>query len=200
VTKSQEPSVTPLRVGIADIQAMALVGGALCLDFTNTITARGSPGEKEYLCSSGHLLAWGRRAGIGAEIDLPETLPAALLPRAKALREALHVLFAGGDALTELNAWLAPALGHRRLGPGYAWRWVATADPARILWPVALSAAELLASGDAGKVRACAGEGCGWLFLDRSKNRSRRWCEMAVCGNRAKARARRARAQVCTGN
>jgi predicted RNA-binding Zn ribbon-like protein len=179
---------------------MALVGGALCLDFTNTITARGSPGEKEYLRSSAHLLAWARRAGIGAEIDLPETLPAALLPRAKALRGALHVLFAGGDALADLNAWLAPALGHRRLGPGYAWCWAHTKDPGRILWPVAVSAAELLASGDAGKVRACAGEGCGWLFLDRTKNGSRRWCEMAVCGNRAKARARRARSRGGMGN
>lgn len=57
------------------------------------------------------------------------------------------------------------------------------------LWPIARSAAELLASDQLAFVRACASEKCQWFFLDTSKNHRRRWCEMTRCGNRAKARA-----------
>ena len=58
-----------------------------------------------------------------------------------------------------------------------------------MLWPVAWSAAELLAQGPLERIRECPGQDtCGWLFLDLSKNASRRWCDMRVCGNRAKAR------------
>jgi predicted RNA-binding Zn ribbon-like protein len=61
-------------------------------------------------------------------------------------------------------------------------------DLDRVLWPAVVSAAELLTSDDLGRVRECASERCAWLFLDRSKNQSRRWCDMTVCGNRSKAR------------
>lgn len=64
----------------------------------------------------------------------------------------------------------------------------------RPLWASALSAVELLTSPDLGRVTRCSGEGCAWLFVDASKNRSRRWCDMSVCGNRAKARRYRAAA------
>lgn len=57
-----------------------------------------------------------------------------------------------------------------------------------MLWPVARSAAELLTSPDAQRVRECALRSCSWLFVDRSRNRRRRWCDMKTCGNRAKAR------------
>ena len=57
-----------------------------------------------------------------------------------------------------------------------------------VLWHVARSAAELLTSGDLGRVRGCASEECGWVFLDTTRNRSRRWCDMKECGNREKAR------------
>jgi len=55
-----------------------------------------------------------------------------------------------------------------------------------ILWPIAGSAGELLTSDDLGRVRQCGGKTCRWMFVDRSKNRSRRWCDMKVCGNRPK--------------
>jgi predicted RNA-binding Zn ribbon-like protein len=58
----------------------------------------------------------------------------------------------------------------------------------QMLWPVARSAAELLTSERAGRVRECASETCSWLFLDGSRNGRRKWCDMASCGNRAKAR------------
>ena len=67
------------------------------------------------------------------------------------------------------------------------------ADPAkldldRVTWWVARSAAELMTSPDLPFVRECASYDCGWLFMDTTKNRSRRWCDMSTCGNRAKGR------------
>src|ERR671930_579256 len=71
----------------------------------------------------------------------------------------------------------------RRIANGFAW----VADD--VLAPVVWSAAELLTSGPLERVRECPGDDtCGWLFLDTSRNGSRRWCDMRTCGNRAKAR------------
>jgi predicted RNA-binding Zn ribbon-like protein len=58
----------------------------------------------------------------------------------------------------------------------------------RLFWPVVQSAAEFLTSDDVRHLRACASPKCGWVFLDTSRNRRRRWCAMQVCGNRAKVR------------
>ena len=57
-----------------------------------------------------------------------------------------------------------------------------------LIWPVAKSAADLLTSERLERVRECAGGTCGWLFIDASKNHSRRWCDMRDCGNAAKAK------------
>ena len=74
-------------------------------------------------------------------------------------------------------------------GGGFAWRWKRDDGLDRILWPVAWSAAELLTEGPLARVREYPGDdNCGWLFLDTSRNGSRRWCDMSTCGNRAKAR------------
>jgi predicted RNA-binding Zn ribbon-like protein len=84
------------------------------------------------------------------------------------------------EALSRLE--VAPAAG------GFAWAWVADeASLDQVLWPVVRSAAQLLTSGELARVRECAREGCDWLFVDTSKNHSRRWCTMAVCGSRVKA-------------
>jgi predicted RNA-binding Zn ribbon-like protein len=64
-----------------------------------------------------------------------------------------------------------------------------------MLWPVARSAADLLTSQEQSRVRECAASDCGWLFLDLSRNRSRRWCDMETCGNRTKARRHYARSK-----
>jgi predicted RNA-binding Zn ribbon-like protein len=75
-----------------------------------------------------------------------------------------------------------------------------------MLWPIALSALDLATSDEAGSVKQCPGHDgrCGWLFLDRTKNRSRRWCTMRICGNAQKtqqqnARRRQRRARAATG-
>ena len=71
----------------------------------------------------------------------------------------------------------------------FEWTWVLDAnDLDRVLWPIVRSAADLLTSGDLRKVRQCARESCDWLFVDASKNHSRRWCSMNMCGSRVKAR------------
>jgi predicted RNA-binding Zn ribbon-like protein len=165
--------------------------------------------RQEYLTSYADLVAWSQHAGILSDEQARDLLSqaerhpelaVAALARAITVREALHHLFvavATGKVITEddvavLNAALADALAHLRLhaeGQGFAWTWeIAGAALDHMLWPILRSAAELLTSQRLGRVRECAGDPCGWLFLDTSKNGSRRWCDMAGCGNRAKAR------------
>jgi predicted RNA-binding Zn ribbon-like protein len=155
------------------------------------------------------LVAWGREAGALSESEAEELLrrgaeqPAAAqsaLHDAVVLRAALHGIFVDlieDDApepsvLGTFNAMLTRALSHRRLvaaGSGLSWGWtVGAAELDRPLWPVALSAAELLVSDELRRVRQCAGNDCGFLFLDAGRGPGRRWCNMAHCGNRAKAR------------
>lgn len=69
----------------------------------------------------------------------------------------------------------------------FAWEWTETDQLEFILWQVVRSTADLLTSPERDRIRECAGEDCGWVFLDLSRNRSRRWCDMEDCGNRAKA-------------
>jgi predicted RNA-binding Zn ribbon-like protein len=129
--------------------------------------------------------------------------------RAISLRETIYHLFTAldsGDApdprdVASLNTFVPEAWAHRRLAyrtgssdqaPGTPpfW-WKPAVDPDALddlLWPVVWSAAELLTSDELPRVRECANDPCGWLFLDMSKNRSRRWCDMRDCGNRVKAR------------
>lgn len=94
--------------------------------------------------------------------------------------------------MSVLDGALPAALGRLRLVPGrkrFTWDWAGDVEALdRVLWPVVRSAAELLTSGDLDRVRRCAGDDCAWLFLDRSRNGSRRWCDMTVCGNRSKVR------------
>jgi predicted RNA-binding Zn ribbon-like protein len=79
----------------------------------------------------------------------------------------------------------------RRAEGGFRWGWDEESDSlTKVLWPVAKAAADLLTSeGHALKrLHQCAASDCGWLFIDMSRNHSRRWCDMSNCGNVAKAR------------
>lgn len=184
------------------------VGGRLCLDFANTVDWHVSEEPVECLRTFADLVTWAERAGRlgpGARRHLPREGSAAAvrsLAAARALRDALFRLFlsaAEGRAPRGADAGIlgraaARASAHRELvaeGDRLAWRPVPAASPIeRLLDEVALDAAALATSEELGRVRVCASEdGCGWLFLDTSRNRSRRWCDMAVCGNRSKARA-----------
>lgn len=187
-------------------------GGRLCLDFANTHGgSRAHP--KEYLHHYLDLVSWARQAGVltdreagrlGHEVPRRPAAAARMLEEAKALREALFRIFqatvnhrspASNDVET-LNAALRVANSHLRLewrtepGPaGFEWRWTGDADALdRMLWPVVRSAVDLLTSPDLARIQICDGPTCDWLFLDVSRNHSRRWCDMRDCGNRAKAR------------
>jgi predicted RNA-binding Zn ribbon-like protein len=193
---------------------LTLLGGRPCLDFANTAHGRGTESHTDHLVDYSALVAWSRHAGI-LDDGHAETLLARAgrhpraakqtRDRAVALREAIHRYFGAlahgrrPDArdLAGINEALATALPHARVAPskaGFQWAWDES-EPAldRVLWPIVRSAADLLTAGELSRVKQCAGSECGWLFLDRSKNGSRRWCEMEVCGSRAKARAYYAR-------
>ena len=185
------------------------VGGAVCLDFANTGSQRRVGPFKEQLESYGDLVAWAVQAELvtPAEADRLNELAVAdpraavaVLERARLLREAIYRVFTArfhddvlpADDLTRISDEYARATAHRVLAPtgsgaiDFAWRDAEQLE--RPLWPVAVSAAVLASSEEAERVKECATDNCNWLFLDASKNRSRRWCEMKECGNRAKAR------------
>jgi predicted RNA-binding Zn ribbon-like protein len=184
-------------------------GNRLCLDFANTLTDRASEVPQEHLAGYSDLVAWGVQAGIVRDEEAQCLLEAAELhateaeaarQRAVALREALYRLFSAvvegvaptGEDLSVVNASLADAMSRTQIVPergGFSWCWGAE-DTAldRIEWSVVRDAANLLTSETLDSVRKCAAEDCNWLFLDTSKNHSRRWCAMKSCGNRAKVR------------
>jgi predicted RNA-binding Zn ribbon-like protein len=195
-------------------------GGVPCLDFVNTLAWRFTDRPVEYLLSYEDLLAWGKQAGLLAP-DETEALSGRAatdpeearetLSRAVALREAVHRVLSAAiagepqdeGALSALNWELSVALSWLRVAPtardAYVWIWDRGDDDSgeppleRPLWPVARSAAELLTSPKLSRVKVCGGKGCGWLFLDESRNASRRWCESRDCGNRERVRKHLAR-------
>jgi predicted RNA-binding Zn ribbon-like protein len=171
------------------------VAGRLSLDFANTVGSRGVPMPNERLTDPAALVAWGAETGIlsSAAGGASETV----LARAVALREAVYRIFSRVAAeraadpadLAVLNGVLGEAEMHvTRRDRAFARGWAPPERPEHILWAVAADAADLLTGPMLHRVGECAGEHCGWLFLDESKNGSRRWCDMRDCGNRAKAR------------
>jgi predicted RNA-binding Zn ribbon-like protein len=192
---------------------LPLLGGALCLDFVNTIDPRLRPPQEDFLATFEHLARWGRYVGVLSAAGERELLTAGarearfaagVHQRALALRDALYQIFCrprrrSPQALDILNGELAGAAAIRvlvRSGDRYQFSWAPDAVEDRLLGAVANSASDLLTSAALDRVRECAGDGCGWLFLDTSKARRRRWCSMAVCGNRAKAQRHRRRGRT----
>jgi predicted RNA-binding Zn ribbon-like protein len=199
------------------IEGLDLCGGDPALDFVNTLGGvREGPWDDEWLPDYGHLAAWSRHAGLLTEATVARLLErAAAEPHharlahrdAVALREAAYRVFAAHAhgapaAVGDLAALAAPyreALANARLVPRQQrndWAWDADEDLRRPLWPVAHATVELLRSERLGRLRQCGH--CRWLFLDASKNRSRRWCSMAHCGSDAKVRRARARRHAST--
>jgi predicted RNA-binding Zn ribbon-like protein len=198
----------------ATISDLPFVAGHPALDFANTASWPPEGVQNDRLVDYAALLAWSTRAQLigpseavalrALSLARPEEAKR-VLDRARDLREAVHAVFAAPAAdrrvprraLDRLNRYLAEALLHARIGEQggtFAWTWEGAPDALdRMLWPLAWTAAELLTSDQLPRVRACAAETCGWLFIDTSKNRTRRWCSMSDCGNRAKVRRFRAR-------
>src|SRR5215204_453691 len=195
-----------------------LRGGVVCLDFVNTLGWRLTDYPSEYLRSYEDLLDWGRQAGLLALEEMEDLSRRAILDpegarqtlsRALALRESVYRMISSAIAgepqdesdLSALNRELSISLSHLRVVAAdgtYGWGWERSGDDGEVrldspLWPVAQSAAELLTSERLARVKVCAGEGCGWVFLDESRNSSRRWCDSRDCGNRERVRRHLAR-------
>ena len=187
-----------------------LGAGVLCLDFANTANLHASDHPEDVLSDFSDLIEWGTAAEILSSTQAEQLrLTAASQPESAAAafenaiqtREAIFRIFSefstegnvNPDDMVVLNKALSRSLPHLRLiesAPGFAWDWAETPDNLdRVLWAVVRSAGDLLTSDELDRVRQCANDrSCDYLFVDRSRNRSRRWCSMESCGNRAKAR------------
>ena len=182
--------------------------GKLPLNFTNTVDWHASSDPDERLESYSDLMHWAadahvltseQAAQLTADAERRPSDAAEALTQAIELRETIYRIFSNvADSgnpqpqdIADLNQVLSGSAGEARLvraRAGYEWEW----DGDSLDWmlgPIARSAADLLTSPDLKRVGECSDDrGCGYLFLDSSRNHSRKWCSMESCGNRAKAR------------
>lgn len=192
------------------------VGGRLCLDFVNTVGGRDDRDAviRDKIASYADLLAWSvlagmverRQAAALARLAAHEGRKAALvLRRVIGLREALYRIFKcamegrrpAAPDVDRLRQELSIARANQRFrqrGRDFAWTFAERQEQLdRVMWPIALCAAELLTSDEITALKQCGGAECGWIFLDTSRNHRRQWCDMRDCGNRAKVRRFRAK-------
>ena len=210
------PEKTP-AAPVRDLTTLEWVGGNVALDFANTVGALGSSHPVNYLHGYDDLLSWCQQADLIGPTSRrylsagSERAKAAAFKESEALSASLRVLFtaAANDevlpqkALDHLNSivretagWrriAACADGGRRIDCGWDFK---GAPPSAVLGPIVWRAVELLETGPLDRVKECPGEGCSWLFLDTSKNRSRQWCSMETCGNISKVRRFRQRSKA----
>lgn len=196
---------TPTR----NLETFEWVAGHPVLDFANTVSWM-SAGHPDYLHGYADLLAWAGKAGLIGEQGRhalsqgSEQAQATAFRQAQALRESLRSTFqalAEGRgppqaALDHLSSvvqktamWRKLSLEGRKVRSGWDFK---DAPPGAVLGPIAWKAVELLENGPLERVKECH-PGCTWLFLDTSRNGSRRWCSMQTCGNEAKVRRFRKR-------
>lgn len=196
-------------ISVTGKDAFERVGGRLCLDFVNTRGSHFDTGAREYVDDYAGLVAWlhacdggldaKQAAALLAEARAHPRRAAAVFAESRELRALLYCVLAArarGEAppradLDAFNREAAAALAQRRLVPGPAWRWMWTDESALELplRAVVASAVDVLVGDDPARLKQCpAPDGCGWLFYDGSKNQTRRWCSMKMCGNGAKAR------------
>ena len=208
-----EPVTAPVRLARGPLKR---VGGAVILDFVNTADWHLRPEPEEWLQSYADLLAWAK--GVGA-LDaararrlaaLAKADPAAaerVLATARRLREALFRIFLTTTRgatpeeadLRLVNTWLARVAqrrGLQRAGHRLSWCPPRPDTPESVLAPILWSAGDVLTGESQGRVKLCAADGCGWVFLDASRKTNRLWCSMEGCGNRAKARRHYRRTQA----
>lgn len=188
------------------VEDLPLVGGAVALDFVNTTGARRSDAPRERLHEYGDLVLWSQRVELLNQETARELVsrskdsPLAaeeVLNQAIDLRESLYTVLASvaldselpPEPLGKLDTWFRRGCAHRHLTvtQGRAtWRWehVTRGKLDAMLWPI-LGSAERLLTADKGSLKKC-GE-CDWLFIDETKNDSRRWCKK-LCADRVRAR------------
>ncbi|HET9464661.1 MAG TPA: ABATE domain-containing protein [Gemmatimonadales bacterium] len=191
------------------------VGGDPAIDLVNTVdwTSRGP--ENDRLTDFGGVIQWAVGAGTlsakaaqsyraqaGTRVRDAEAAYRNVVKVRSVLQRLFHAAAEGGppeDALNDFNRWLGRALEGMRVAPRGGRRetgklqlgWVGQEENLdSILWPVLWSAASLIVSDEASRIRICGGPDCGWMYVDRSRNKLRRWCQMETCGTREKSRRR----------
>jgi predicted RNA-binding Zn ribbon-like protein len=179
-------------------QTFDLIGGHPVLDFVNTVSTWTGPVDerREYLGSPEDATRLGRLIGL---LPSGDSVPAAELDELRRLRSTLEPIFRAlalrkplpAAELDELSRGAAQAAGAARLRPA-AGRVVRAIDHrgagrALLRYRLIDAAVALLTSVTSSRVRSC--PACGWLFVDSSKNGSRRWCSMSTCGSSAKSKA-----------
>lgn len=188
----------------AGIRELPIVAGNLALDFGNTIDDPLGPERFDHVANYGNLVAWSQRIGtLSAQssatlLQLARDHPReaeSTVQRGKELRAAINETFGaivdGHSADTgwqQLRPFLTEAIRHagvRSSSRNFSLVWDST-ELGSPLWPVAEAAYRLLIGPEIQRLKRCVG--CPWLFVDRSKNHSRRWCSMEICGTDEKMR------------
>lgn len=191
----------------ATAQDFDFVGNNLCLDFANTVHDRDCSTQRDDFTGYSDLIAWSQFAGILTASEAEQLLARAeqhpgeaarVFERAIEMREVIYRIFAAvvqenapdPSDLARLSELLADAMSRACItlrDNTFVWDWAQKGSTLEsILWMVVRAAAELLTSQELHMVHRCAADDCAWLFLDTSKNHSRRWCDMKGCGNRTK--------------
>lgn len=194
----------------ADTYSVESISPEICLEFCNTVSSRAYSGNrKDNLHNYSDLIAWSEQKSLLSPRTARRLRAHAKAKPAQAtrsfthaieLREAIYHLVSARTRglppspkdLKVLNKATAIARAHTSFAidrDGYKWRWDTEPDALdQITWHIAIAATELLTSTRITSLRECASKTCTWLFVDTTKNHSRRWCDMNDCGNRAKAR------------
>jgi len=183
-----------------------LSGGHLCLDFVNTIKPRVGKNPHDMVTTYADLVLWSHYVGLLSKEKVNRLLEEAqshqkeaeaVFVKAMNLREATYSVFSAHIHhaslppcdLETLQKMFVEAMNHGHLeetGHGIGWQWSSEErNLEQLLWPLSRSVVELLTSSEVTRVKECPHweGGCGWLFLDRSKNGSRRWCSDEECGS-----------------
>lgn len=212
-TWAGEPMSASTAGVIREAEIHRLIAGDRALDFANTLNGHRRRNGHEYLHDFIDLAIWCRHAGILSPHETRNALKQAaqrptqarqVYRRALVLRETIFRVYyaiASGvkpswpDLRTLSDAW-REAQGHAEIAAsptGFALGWDEEALLEQIPRRLVSAAVNTLISERASRIKACAGDGCDWLFVDSSRNHLRRWCSMDECGNRAKMRRRRLR-------
>jgi predicted RNA-binding Zn ribbon-like protein len=200
------------------LDTLEIIGGHPAADFVNTVHSWQADPPPDYLHDFDDFIDWNRVSGLLGRRPAAHFKSAPKAQKAKAygvaiaLRGSMHRILtaiANGlplpeDALEDLNEVIRRTTKWRRLaadeatgGTTLCCVWDFSDAPAvAALGPVAWAAVDLLEKGPLERVKVCPGDRCGWLFVDSSKNRSRTWCSMKTCGNAAKVKRFRKRAEV----
>lgn len=201
---------------MADVYQFTFMSGWLALDFSNTLDQDFEGVNIERLNHYADLVGWAQQANLISEARAHDLMAAGerspneaqnVLARAVELRGVIYRIFSAVSAgrtpppndIDELNVVLNDAARWLRVDAqpdgGFGWALAKSGQLDEVLWPVAWSAAQLLVSDLLERVHECNNDRCTWMFIDETRNHSRRWCSMEGCGNRMKARRHYRRAK-----